>query len=55
MAPAATGKGETMAPFMDTLPAAQRPVPKGDPEAWNRLPADPREKTAKPTLRVVRS
>ncbi len=53
VAPAATGVGETIALFMDVLPAAQHPVAFGESQMWNRLPADPRRPN-KPALRVVR-
>lgn len=53
VAPAATGIGETIALFMDVLPAAQHPVVLGEPQVWSRLPADPR-RPSKPALRVVR-
>ncbi len=54
IAPAATGLGETLALFMDTLPAAQHPVPAHAPEIWSRLPEDPR-RPSKPALRIIRT
>jgi hypothetical protein len=53
VAPAATGLGETLALFMDVVPAAQRPQANREPDMWSRLPADPRA-PGKPSLRVVR-
>ncbi len=54
IAPAATGLGETLALFMDLLPAGERPQRTREDEPWPRLPADPRAGGARP-LRIVRS
>lgn len=53
LAPAATGMGDTLALFMDLLPAGQRPKRSRDDEAWRRLPPDPRNEEPR-HLRVVR-
>ena len=53
LAPAATGRGETLVLFMDLLPAAQRPA-RVDDELWHRLPADPRRSPESRRLRIVR-
>lgn len=42
LAPAATGRGQTLALFTDLLPPDERPVRSAPDEAWDRLPADPR-------------
>lgn len=52
IAPAATGLGEALVLFMDTLPAAQHPVSADAPEIWSRLPEDPRL-PSKPALRII--
>jgi hypothetical protein len=43
IAPAASKVGETLALFMDLLPAAQRPMRNKADQLWTHLPADPRE------------
>lgn len=48
LAPAATGRGVTLALFMDLLPSAEQPVRVGPVTQWEELPADPRR------LRIVR-
>lgn len=50
IAPAATELGETLALFMDRLPALERPRLTAT-ETWADLPPDPR--TARPRLRLV--
>ena len=52
IAPAATRLGETLALFVDLLPATQRPVRTADDLVWAQLPPDPRARRR--TLRVVR-
>lgn len=42
IAPAATELGETLALFMDLLPADQRPQRSREDRPWQRLPPDPR-------------
>src|SRR5664279_4083217 len=42
IAPAASKVGETLALFMDLLPAAQRPMRDETDQVWTHLPADPR-------------
>ncbi|MDP9399319.1 MAG: hypothetical protein M3P96_16520 [Actinomycetota bacterium] len=54
IAPAATRAGETLALFVDQLPAAERPVRSVDDVIWTRLPVDPRQAPPR-TLRIVRS
>lgn len=53
IAPAATGRGETLALFTDLLPAEERPLRSAADRSWDRLPADPRLPAAR-QLRVVR-
>jgi len=42
IAPAASKLGETLALFMDLLPAEQRPMRDETDQVWTHLPADPR-------------
>lgn len=51
IAPAATRRGETLALFMDNLPASKHPQLRGT-ELWQELPPDPRG-GQRPNLRVV--
>jgi RES domain len=54
IAPAATGMGETVALFMDLLPASERPERAEDDVMWATLPPDPRKRGTR-HLSVVRS
>jgi hypothetical protein len=55
IAPAATGRGETLALFPDRLPVSERPRRSANDTYWATLPADPREAKAPRALRVVRN
>lgn len=52
LAPAATGRGDTLALFTDLLPSDEKPVRSAADEPWDRLPADPRLPADRP-LRIV--
>lgn len=52
IAPAATGRGDTLVVFPDKLTAGERLV-QVDVENWNQLPADPRAGRGRGNLRVV--
>lgn len=53
IAPAATGRGETLALFADLLPVSEQPVRSVADEPWDRLPLDPRVPVLR-SLRIVR-
>lgn len=52
LAPAATGRGDTLALFTDLLPPDEKPVRSAADVPWDRLPADPRVADGR-RLRIV--